>query len=527
MVQHQSSHHAHSAASTRDAGNRVFYRDVPQYHPPGIDDLTPEQKSRLDAARTDMDEYIQTVDPYNLGTIIMYASDIPTQLNTLVEQAHRRREAQDGFMGDLATITRDLSGLNLDTIAEKAGNIADNAYKFAKNNKAALATGVATIFLAGPAIGLAAGAAVAATQGTANIFARARNLVSGGLAKFRGGSTIAERESNAVEQKFLAQYGLKPSDFTANDAEVERIRAEIRQGRAKAENVSRAVDESIRKIPETMHDLNAMGLEYQTIYSETCVAIGAAREIIRRMQDEMIPSLRASEMTQMTISQLGTLVKNADQMKAKADNLDMQRSFIVTNIDLLQDMIAGCGDTLVAMQNHRSSTIQTIFQQAEIGMNMLDLHDRIRCSTEIDQMQISMVEQQERLRKSVQTLQETKELQSAGTKVKLAALAQTRIDDLDQRQMRIETYRKINDDATARLQDATEKTIEAFDGRRVQQTQRLLGKTAQDDVLALGDSAIATDRDTFNTASDGTVPPALADSTTRKDHRVDGPSGVQ
>lgn len=516
MAQHQSSHHAHSATPKFHAGDRVFYRDVPDYHPPGVDDFTPEQKSRLDAARTHMDVYIQTVDPYNLGTIITYASDIPTQLNALVEQAHHRRQAQDGFMSDLATITRDLSDLNLDTIAEKAGNIADNAYKFAKNNKAALATGAATALLAGPVVGLAAGAAVVAGKGTANIFSRARHFFSSGLGKMRGGNTIAERESNAVERQFLTQYGLKPSNFTANDAEVEKIRAEIRQGRAKAESVGKAVDQSIRQIPETMRDLNAMGLQYQTMYSETCVALGAAREIIRRMQDEMIPSLRAAEMTQMTVSQLGILIKNATQMQTKADSLDLQRSFIVTNIDLLQDMITGCADTLVAMQNHRSSTIQTIFQQAEIGMNMLDLHDRIRCSTEIDQMQINMVEQQERLRKSIQTLQETKELQSAGTKVKLAALAQSRIKDLDQRQVRIESYRKINDDATALLQDATEKTIQAFDDRRIQQTQRLLGQSATDSV-----------RDHFNAAPDSTVPPALADDTTRKPPHVDGPHGVQ
>lgn len=529
MVQNQNQTRSSNAGGPGTA-DRVFYRNVPQYHPPGADDFTPEQQIRLNADRARMDGYIATVDPYDLTTIIMYAADIPARLNVIVEKAHQKRERQHGFMGALANITQEVSELNMDAVAEKAGNLVDGAYRFAIKNKASLATGLVTTVMVGPALGLAAGAAVAGAQGTANIFSRARNFLTEGLAKMRGGHNVAERESNAVEQKFLKEHGVTSSDMNVDQAEVEKIRAEIRQGRAKAEKLNQAVDEAIAKIPETMRDLNAMGIEYQDIYSETCVAIGAAHEIIRRMQDEMIPALRASGTSHMVISQLGVLIRNVDQMKTKAENLDMQRSFTVTNIDLLQDMIAGCGDTLIAMQNHKSSTIQTIFQQAEIGMNLLDLHDRNRTDSEISQMQIRMVGQQDQLRRSVQKLQETKVLQSAGAKVQLAALAQSRIDDIGQRQLRLESYQKINNEATEILHEATEATIQTFESRRVAQTNRLLGRDTKAEVPAL-ENSIDAGKDRFNSVSDGTSTPTeplptIADGA-RRGNIVDGPQGVQ
>lgn len=402
-----------------------------------------------DETRAIMDEHIAGIDPYDLQSIIHLGREEMQRLaNVAREVTDKYADDSNPILESLNDAEVSLGSLDLSGLTSKVAGYGKRGIGWAfKNPGTAVVTGVGTL-LAGPAA-LAIPGAKAAYD--------------------------------------YAQKRSKGPDLS------DALRASVQKTDETVIQIMKALED----IPNAIEDLDALGRSRIESYRQVSIIIGAGREVIRRIDEEMIPALEKK------------LEKNPSDFDSQdsLERLNMGREALASHVVSMMGSRAVSQSTAVGLMqlrrvffsaatklgNHLHTSVpQWEAQRAEAGIALFA--DKVaKTSDEADKRGTEMLQLSARLNKETGEMMRKSMSKGSYDTGKVIAVLEAQTAELRNNIKAISSQRGDMDKAMLQLSKASEKFSDNMTRFQEQAGGRVLlpnmGRNEEDQALSITDQS--------------------------------------
>lgn len=420
-----------------------FYRDVPDYR-----SADPETRAAMDAL-------IATVDYEDLNTIMAFGKEATDEVLAVSRQINERAAMDEGVLASMRAVGEELANLDTEGLVEKVMQLTKAGVDFTKKNSAEVATGVGVGLFAGPLFGLLAALGVkGARTGT--------ELYSKGTQKLKGETDYA--------------------------AQAEAVRDDLRKSILGIRSIVTKLQSADDKIPQYLEEVNQMGRVRGRAYSNLSLAIGAGNELVRRFQEDVLPSVSNDEFVHM--DDLRQLQSASDAMQRRVEGLASSRAVSLQNVAMLANSQQMYVNMQMKIREHLTASVPEWEGQIAQGHMLIDQFDLQKSIDAADKKSGQLLENQHKLYEMSKEMNAKSMRQGTYNLEQVAHATEKMVLSLSRDMQNLGEYRQKNIESQQRVLAATEKLSQVFQ-ESAQQRAKILLTAPRNEFTALAGAETA------------------------------------
>jgi uncharacterized protein YaaN involved in tellurite resistance len=414
--------HTNGQKSGGDSAEQEFFVDIPEY---ATADKTLQKR---------MDALMKTIDPEDINTVIMFGNKPLEEMAKLSDRLIEVQERSNLFVREFNDVAEGMGAIDPAAILAKTGQFATKGFNLVNKNKKEALGAVAGLMTLGP-LGALLGAA-------------------GGHVWKRG------TEKKDPLQKVVDE--LSQSLLTSREME-----GRLRDAKA--------------RIPAVITDVQKLGRARLEAFSELALYIGAGREYLRRMDEEIIPeAVRKSEETRRyeDSETVDALVNARNQLDSTLTDLAASRAVSFNAAATLKAMNQFLPALMGKINGHLTKSLPQWKDQIAQGGLALDVYSMAKAAQESDKFGDKLLENNAALLDGVDDMVRKTTARGAFDPEKIIDATNRLSQRFREDSGQLLGYVKNSEDMRRRLIDATDKLKSDMAEAQVRVNHRLTDGTA-------------------------------------------------
>lgn len=391
------------------------FNDVPDYR-------TADKKTR--AA---MDKMIATVDWDDLNTIMVFGQEALDKIAVVSDAINDRALKDDSFMAEMRKCAEEIENMDVSETMQRVQMFAKASLNTIVENKGAVATGLLGTMLMNPLYGLLAGIG------------------------FKG-AQVAKEKYDAIKGKATGEID--------HAKQAEAIRDDLRKAILSTRSIVKQLEDGRDKIPLYVSEVNALGAAQTEADKLMALAIGAGREALRRLHEDILPKMTATDAA--SLDKLRERQMAGHVMERTIDGHIASRVIGLNSMVVLYETKRMYASTYLKFQEHLNRSVREWNRQIAHGNLMVDQMDLQLVGTAADKKGIDLHEKAEKLHETTRLMHQKSMGQGTYDMTKIAEATERLVKQIGTDLSELGAARIAQQAARDRLNTATKDLASKF-----------------------------------------------------------------